>query len=414
MLLFLSSFMHIPNLKHLHVLCAVADFQSISKASEAVFLSQSAVTQAIAKLSQELGTPLIIRKSRGVALTRQAEAYVNRVKRSLAILKYGLIDVLRMQDFGIQKSDYLFHHLTNTQLKAFITVAETSNYTHAAKKIGTSQSSVYRSIQELQHLLNLKLFEKTSLGLKLSKIGLIFYQSCKLATAELAQGEMEIRMEQNLEVGKIVIGSMPLVRHEVLPKAINLFSDSHPKVNIKIVESSYESMLEQLQLGEIDFLIGALREIEESTGIAQERLFDATLCIVADKNHPLSYQDDVRIDELMRYTWVLPARETPTRKRFESMVSSNGEFSNEPTVIECSSMALVRGLLMESSRLALISRQQAGLEFDFNLFAKINYDFNDTPRAIGLTFRHDWIGLSIHNNFLDCLRKVSQNQSLND
>ncbi len=40
----------IPNLRHLRVFLAVAELKSITRASENIFLSQPAITQAIAKL----------------------------------------------------------------------------------------------------------------------------------------------------------------------------------------------------------------------------------------------------------------------------------------------------------------------------------------------------------------------------
>lgn len=397
----------IPNLKHLHAFCAVADFHNISRASEAVFLSQSAVSQALSKLSEHLDTPLIIRKGSGVILTDEAISYVHRVKRAFEILKNGLDDILKSQNQTVQKSNYLLHHLTHTQLKAFIAVSETNNYTHASKHIFTSQSAVYRSIQELVQLLNTPLFEKTSQGLQLSRLGLIFYKSCKLAFAELLQGQMDIQLLQNKGVGRITIGCMPLARHELLPKAINLFSEMYPKINLSIIESPYDTLINRLKLGEIDFLIGALRPNSEISDIIQEQLFDSTLCIVADKHHPLTHKSLIDIEDLLKYTWILPTHGTPTRNRFENMVAPYYQYREvDLHIIECSSMSMVRGLLKQSLRLALISRQQINMELELGLLKIIAYDVNDTPRQIGITIRENWVASEIHKTFFECLKKI--------
>lgn len=400
--------MTIPNLKHLHALCAVAEYQNISRASETVFLSQSAVSQAIAKLSQRFKTPFLTKQGSKIFLTDSATIYVYRTKRAFDILKNGLDDILKTQNKSIQKSHYLLNHLTHTQLKSFIAVAQTNNYTHASKHLQTSQSSVYRSIQELQRLLEVELFEKTSYGMQLSRQGRVFYQSCKLALSELQQGEMEIGLVQHKIAGKIIIGCMPLVRYELLPQAINLFTKLHPRINLTIIESSYDNMLKQLRLGEIDFLIGALRPICHTPDIIQEKLFDATLCIAADKNHELSRKANINIDDLLQYTWVLPSNGTPTRSRFYEIIKNHNTLAT-PTIIECSSMTMVRGLLNNSDRLALISRQQIGLELQFDLLTIINYQFYDTPREIGLTFRQNWVSSDIHRIFLNCLREATYN-----
>ena len=57
------------NLRHLRAFLEVLDLKSISKASLKVFLSQSAITQAIAKLEIELSTSLFYRQAEGMLPT---------------------------------------------------------------------------------------------------------------------------------------------------------------------------------------------------------------------------------------------------------------------------------------------------------------------------------------------------------
>ena len=78
------------NLRHLRAFCAVADGGSLSAASEVVFLSQPAITQAIAKLEKALGTPMFVRKSRGVFLTEPGALFRNRAERALSRISDGV------------------------------------------------------------------------------------------------------------------------------------------------------------------------------------------------------------------------------------------------------------------------------------------------------------------------------------
>ena len=59
----------LPNLRHLRAFCEIERQHSLSRAAEAVFLSQPAVTQAVAKLERELGQPLLERVGSGVVPT---------------------------------------------------------------------------------------------------------------------------------------------------------------------------------------------------------------------------------------------------------------------------------------------------------------------------------------------------------
>ena len=74
------------NVNRLRVLCEVAARGSFSAAAEALSYTQSAVSQAIARLEAEVGTPLVVRDRRGVrptaagmTLVEQAEAIFAQV-----------------------------------------------------------------------------------------------------------------------------------------------------------------------------------------------------------------------------------------------------------------------------------------------------------------------------------------------
>lgn len=71
-------------LRTLEVFCAVADLRSFSKAAAAFDLTQSAVSQAVQHLEDDLGSKLIDRSKRPLVLTEAGEIYVR-----------GLRDVLR-------------------------------------------------------------------------------------------------------------------------------------------------------------------------------------------------------------------------------------------------------------------------------------------------------------------------------
>src|SRR5712692_5733856 len=81
------------NLHQLNVLCTVARLGSFTRAAEALFIGQPAVSQHVAALERTLGVPLVYRAGRGVRLT-EAGAHVvdfgERVARLLEQLHAGI------------------------------------------------------------------------------------------------------------------------------------------------------------------------------------------------------------------------------------------------------------------------------------------------------------------------------------
>ncbi len=65
----------------------VAELGSVTKAARELHLSQPAVTIAVRKLEEELGTSLFIRTSRGVTLTKTGEALLARARDVLRTLR---------------------------------------------------------------------------------------------------------------------------------------------------------------------------------------------------------------------------------------------------------------------------------------------------------------------------------------
>lgn len=70
-------------LRTLEVFCAVADLRSFSKAAAAFDLTQSAVSQSVQHLEDELGSKLIDRSKRPLVLTESGDIYVRGLREVL-------------------------------------------------------------------------------------------------------------------------------------------------------------------------------------------------------------------------------------------------------------------------------------------------------------------------------------------
>jgi len=76
--------MHLPTLRQLEFLCAVADQGSFSKAAETCHVTQPTLSAAIKEVESVLGVQLIEREARGASLTQAGEAAVDRARSILS------------------------------------------------------------------------------------------------------------------------------------------------------------------------------------------------------------------------------------------------------------------------------------------------------------------------------------------
>jgi DNA-binding transcriptional LysR family regulator len=401
---------NIPNLRQLRAFAEVARCQSISAAAERIFLSQSAVTQAIGKLEARLGVALFVRRHNGMFLTDSGDLLVRRVDRCMAFLRTGTREAIRIADRkteGVRASNHPSGQLTNAHLRALLALQTATSYSTAARTIGISQPAVYRAAGELEGLLNAVLFEKTSVGISLTRAALRLARFVLLGMREIEQGLFEIFEMQGADSTLIRVGSMPLARTYILPVAINRISKLKPDIRVDVLEGPYDDLLNRLLHGELDLLIGALRDPAPSADILQEQLLTSPISVVARRDHPLAERGRLSLSELTGYPWVVPREGTPARALFNRLVAEE-----DPTVlngvIECSSQIVIRELLLGSDRLTFISSHQFEHEQQEGILTVLDIDMPPVERPIGITTRKDWQPTTTQRLFISIIKSLAQ------
>jgi DNA-binding transcriptional LysR family regulator len=369
----------LPNLRHLRAFREVAERHSISQAAERVFLSQPAITQAIAKLERQLDTPLFERLSDGMHPTEAGRLFAQRVGQALELIKSGGQEAMKIgAERGSRRQAGIDQLFTTTQLRSLVAVANARNFSLAARAIGTSQPALHRAARDLETLMAICLFEKTSQGIELTRAAQVLVQHVKLAFAELAQGYAEIAA---------------------------LLTKELPDVRVSVVDAPYNELLHGLRHGELDLLIGALRDPVPVDDVVQEPLFDDPLAIVARSGHPLTHKSRITTADFAKYPWVVPPRGTPTRDHFETLIADQPPVGG---LVETSSIVLICSLLLESDRLTLISRHQILREQAQGLLVTLPYDMSRTLRPIGLTTRRNWRPTATQSRFLELVREAAR------
>lgn len=380
------------SLRHLRVFAAVAKSGSVTRAAELCHVSQPAVTQAIAKLERQVGASLFLRTSQGLFLTAAGEALADRVRRAFGLLDPVFADL----------APRLRITASSAQLHALVAMCETENFTLAARRMGLAQPTVHRAITQLEQEAARPLFERTSFGMIATRPALALAQAAQLAFAELDQAEADLGDMVGREVGRIVIGAMPLSRSYILARTIARFRKRRPTLPIKALDGPYDDLMVGLRRGEVDFLVGALRDPAPIGDIEQQPLFDDSLVMVA--RHEQS--EEITLTALATYPWVVATGSAPTRRYFDRLFDSLGAGAPK-SLVETGSMILMRELLRVSEHIGCISRLQVAAEVDLGFVGVLPFLLEASSRPIGLTVRSGWVPTRAQREFLDDLRAVA-------
>lgn len=373
------------NLRHLRALASIARLGSISAAVKAINLTQPAITQALAKLETQLGQTFFERRANGMTATPAALLLAPRIDRALAHIAS--------------------QRVTMAQMRALIMLADRGSYAGASAATGLAQPSLHRAIGDLSVALKRVLVERRGKGIMLTAQGRRTVRTFRLARAELETGLTELASLQGVETGRITIGAMPLSRARLLPETVSAFYRAYPDVRINIVEGSFQELIEPLRDGELDMLIGALRDPSPGKDVVQKPLFDDRPAVIGRVGHPLD-QRSVTIADLALFPWTVPTSSAPLRVQWEKMFA-DAKVQPPNVPIECGSVITIRQILVDSDFLTLLSPDQVTMELEAGWLTKIADTPDGLTRTIGITTRNDWRPTGMQRAFISSLGGVA-------
>ena len=137
-------------------------------------------------------------------------------------------------------------------LRYFVAVAEELHFGHAADRLHTSQSSLSQQIRNLETEFKVDLLRRVKRHVELTPAGIRFLKEARgiLAAAERAAG---LARETAREESKnFVIGISPETDWQFLGKALRLFREHAPSVEVLFRNLAPEAQIEALHAGGID------------------------------------------------------------------------------------------------------------------------------------------------------------------
>jgi LysR family transcriptional regulator of gallate degradation len=275
--------------------------------------------------------------------------------------------------------------LNERRLQAAALLAEVHYMPSVAQSMGTSQSAVSQAIARLEDMLGRPLFMRTAHGMVPTDAGRRWIERFERVLAELRHIPEDIAALAGRVQGVVTIGALPLGRSQLLPLAVAAVLEKHPRLRIRSLESPYDELTAGLLSGRIDFIVGALRAAPGEAFVAHALLEDKA-ALIARAGHPLAVCSRLRLSDLAGYPWVLSRAGTPLR---ESLVHFYERQGAEPPVpaVETGDLALLRGLLLASDMLTVLSAHQLHHEVRTGQLVVLPFDMPGMERNIGVTTR---------------------------
>lgn len=189
-----------------------------------------------------------------------------------------------------------------SQLKVFVTIAETGSLASAATRLHRTQPAVSKTLRELEESLGLQLFNRTISGMTPTEAGDALLLRARIVLEELRRGEQDMAALRGIAGGRIRIGMSPMAAL-LITRAIVRFRRQMPMVDIELHDHATGTLHDLLNAGKLDLAFSALPSFATlPSGVERNRLKAEPLSLAAPRGG--AYSSATSLGDLREATWV--------------------------------------------------------------------------------------------------------------
>ena len=231
--------------------------------------------------------------------------------------------------------------LTLRQLHIFLAVAQSGSTTAACDVVALSQSATSAALNELERLLNCKLFDRIGKRLILNDSGRLLLPLARQILDAATSIEQQFAIADESNRGNLYIGASTTIGVYLLPSILAtsvVAADTELQPRVMIANTA--DVTAAVARFEVD--IGLIEGPCHEPGMHVEPWMRDELIIVAAPNHPIidgKVNRKVSLKALRETGWLLREPGSGTREAVEHALvphlhylRSNGEFSNSETI----------------------------------------------------------------------------------
>lgn len=181
-------------------------------------------------------------------------------------------------------------------LKYLIALSEHRHFGKAAKACFVSQPALSMQIKKLEDTLGVQLLERTQKSMLLTDIGNTIVQHAQTILVHADEIREMAKQARDPESGEIRMGLFPTLAPYLLPHIFPKICQPFPNLEIYLVESKTQELLEKLRHGKLDATLLALPLAE--TDLTSAPLFEEEFHLAVSPTHPLAKKNSIQLSDL--------------------------------------------------------------------------------------------------------------------
>ena len=193
-------------------------------------------------------------------------------------------------------------------LRAFQMVADELNFRKAAERLRVAQPALTRTIKDLEQMMEVQLFERSTRTVTITNAGKIFRRAVEDLLPSLANAVVLARQAEKGVAGELRIGYNDFAMYGLLPVIVRRFRAAYPQVSIWLGQFPSPEMVKQVAQGRLDaaFHLGPTANTEVGSNLIRSE----HLVAVVPDTHRLAERGAIPLSELALEDFVMGRHDT--------------------------------------------------------------------------------------------------------
>jgi DNA-binding transcriptional LysR family regulator len=189
-------------------------------------------------------------------------------------------------------------------VQAFIAIASQRNFRRAAAGLHITQTALSRRLQTLEAYLGMRLIERTTRSVELTRTGADFLPRAQRLLGELESALTDIRETGKAMRGSVTIACVPSIGARYLPHVIQQYCAAYPQNRVTIHDHSSFGVAEAVLRREAEFGINVTGS--HDSGLASMPLVRDRFVLICRDDHVLAGRRKVSWKQLEGHLLVFP------------------------------------------------------------------------------------------------------------
>jgi DNA-binding transcriptional LysR family regulator len=227
-------------------------------------------------------------------------------------------------------------------LRILRALAEFGSMSRAAKQLAISQPVVSKTIADLEHMLGVRLVDRTSHGVEATVYGRALLNCGTAVFDELQRGMQEIAFLSDPTMGELRVGGAGPFVDGLIPAVISRLAQRYRRIEFHVTESDPPTLCGLLRERRIDLAILRTSSSMYTEDLESDSLFEEPMFVVAGLNNRWSRRRKIDLAELLDEPWTLPEAENVAMTLIVDCFRAAGVAPPTPRVVSDSMAARMR------------------------------------------------------------------------